>query len=206
MTRRCAVLLVGSPAPAAPPGIGPAALAQAMIEDVAELLHGLSQVDSLVVCQPGHAEELSQLVWPEVPVVEREGADLAVALDEATGRGYDEAVVVTPDAPDLPQMLLGKLFQALGRSLVAVLPAQDGTAVGLACRLPAPAWLVAGGLDDPTAVARLRAAAGAPRQVAVIPAWHRIRTAPDVRRLDPGLEGWERTRALLGGLTTRREV
>ncbi len=175
-----------------------------MIEDVAELLHGLAQVDSLLICGPGRAEALTRLVWPEVPVVERDAADVAAALAEATGRGYDEAVVLASDVPDLPQMLLGKLFQALGKSPVAVLPAQDGTAVALACRLPAPPWMLASGFDEPTIVADLRAAAGQPRQIAVTPAWHRIRTASDVSHLDPGLEGWERTRALLGGVTPRR--
>ncbi|WP_284454825.1 hypothetical protein [Actinomadura madurae] len=31
------------------------------------------------------------------------------------------------------------------------------------------------------------------------PAWHRLRTLDDLRLLDPGLEGWENTRALLEG-------
>jgi hypothetical protein len=31
------------------------------------------------------------------------------------------------------------------------------------------------------------------------PGWHRLRTPDDLRLLDPGLEGWENTRALLEG-------
>ena len=36
-------------------------------------------------------------------------------------------------------------------------------------------------------------------RVALAPDWHRLRTPADLRRLDPGLEGWEETRALLAG-------
>jgi len=50
-------------------------------------------------------------------------------------------------------------------------------------------------LDD-LDLATLRRLAG-PRQVAATPGWHRLRRPEDVGRLDPGLEGWEATRALL---------
>jgi hypothetical protein len=35
--------------------------------------------------------------------------------------------------------------------------------------------------------------------VAAAPAWHRIRTPLDLQRLDPALDGWDATRALLAG-------
>ncbi|MEU0572030.1 hypothetical protein ABZ297_42435, partial [Nonomuraea sp. NPDC005983] len=52
-------------------------------------------------------------------------------------------------------------------------------------------------LDDPDLVATLRAQAPGRRMVATGPGWHRLRTPDDLGRLDPGLEGWESTRALL---------
>jgi hypothetical protein len=33
--------------------------------------------------------------------------------------------------------------------------------------------------------------------IATAPGWHRLRTPADLTRLDPGLEGWDNTRALL---------
>jgi hypothetical protein len=49
-------------------------------------------------------------------------------------------------------------------------------------------------------VARLRGAA--PRRALVVtPAWRRLRTPADLGGLDPGLEGWEATRALLSART-----
>jgi len=80
-----------------------------------------------------------------------------------------------------------------------VCPADDGRLVALASRLPVPEWLRASAvtLDDDDAVRRLRATAPR-RALHVGPGWHRIRGREDAGRLDPGLEGWEATRAVLG--------
>jgi hypothetical protein len=70
--------------------------------------------------------------------------------------------------------------------------------LAVAARLPAPDWLP--DLDLDTAdEAHLRAAAPRPGQVAVTAGWHRLRGPADLARLDVHLEGWESTRALLGG-------
>jgi hypothetical protein len=37
-------------------------------------------------------------------------------------------------------------------------------------------------------------------RVAVTAGWHRLTGPEGLRRLDPGLEGWAATRALLGGV------
>jgi hypothetical protein len=55
------------------------------------------------------------------------------------------------------------------------------------------------GLDAADAVQRLRAAAPRRTAVAIGPGWHRVRSADDLASLDPGLEGWEVTRAALSG-------
>ena len=54
-------------------------------------------------------------------------------------------------------------------------------------------------LDDPYAVERLKAAAPSPGDVALTPSWRRLRRREDLAALDPDLEGWEATRALLAG-------
>jgi hypothetical protein len=48
--------------------------------------------------------------------------------------------------------------------------------------------------DAAERLSRAGAGAAAP---AVVSGWHRLRTPADVASLDPGLEGWETTRALL---------
>ena len=49
--------------------------------------------------------------------------------------------------------------------------------------------------------ARLSVLAPRRSRCTLAPSWHRLRTPADVTRLDPGLEGWEETRALLGNST-----
>jgi hypothetical protein len=91
---------------------------------------------------------------------------------------------------------------------VAVCPAEGGGLVALAAWLPPAGWVAGLGsagqpgdrwieLDDLDAVGRLRR--GAPRRGALqlVPGWHRLRSPADVGRLDPGLEGWPATRAVL---------
>jgi hypothetical protein len=116
------------------------------------------------------------------------------------GRPAAVGVVVCGDAPDLPPLLVAKLFAALDTADAAACPCEGGGLVAFGTRLPVPAWVLAAGagLDTPAATARLRAAA--PRRAfAVGPGWRRLRRPADVTRLDPGLEGWDVTRALLSG-------
>ena len=70
----------------------------------------------------------------------------------------------------------------------------------LGLRLPMAGWIPADALDlDRNPHPRLLAAAPSRRHCALAPDWHRLRTPSAVHLLDPGLEGWEQTRALLSG-------
>ena len=208
-------------APQAPPGIDPEDFRLALLEDTYEVVAGLDLVVPALVLDPPDQPDAEAITWPGTAIVRER--TLAGAFAALHGLGADEAVLVAPDAPDLPPLLIGKLFRALGSTpaaacqaqapLDAVTPAPGkrpptrGTTphglVALAARLPLPGWLAAAldgvDLDTPDALARLRAAAPRPGLVPQGPGWHRIRTPADVRLLDPGLEGWENTRALLEG-------
>jgi hypothetical protein len=200
VTRRAAALLLAGPmaARACPPGIAPDAFARALAEDVADLLADLPGLDPVVAAAPDRVADAEDIVWPGTPVLEtRHGrpAEVFAALAE---RGYDEAAVVVADAPDLPGLLVAKPFSALAGAVVAAAPAAGGGLVALATRLPAPGWLPADvDLDEPYAVERLTAAAPA-GGLAVTQGWRRLRRREDLAALDPDLEGWEATRALLG--------
>ena len=202
MTRRAAALLLAGPpaARACPPGIAPAAFARALAEDVADLLADLPGLDPVVAAAPDRVADAEDVVWPGTPVLEtRRGrpTDVLAALAE---RGYDEAAVFVADAPDLPGLLVAKPFSALSTAVVAAAPADGGGLVALACRLPVPAWLpVDVDLDEPYAVERLKAAAPDPADLVLTPSWRRLRRREDLAGLDPDLEGWEATRALLAG-------
>lgn len=211
-TRAVAVLAVDLPPGATPPGVDPDRLRLAMVEDTYEVVAGLALVDSVLALSPGPQSAAAALTWPGTQVIEipaapdetapdGSGALSHAVLTELSRVGYAAGVVVAGDAPDLPGLLVGKLFRALGRADIALCPAEGGGLVALAASLPAAPWLaeVATGLDAPDAIERFRAGAPSRRAVALGPGWHRLRTPGDLSRLDPGLEGWESTRAVLSG-------
>jgi len=201
VTRRAAALLLSGPpaARACPPGIAPAEFARAMAEDVADLLSDLPGLEPVVAAAPDRVADAEDVVWPGTPVLEVAGRPVDV-LAALAGQGYDEAAVFAADVPDLPGLLVAKPFSALSTAPVAAAPADGGGLVALACRLPVPAWLpVDVDLDEPYAVERLMAAAPSPGDVVLTPSWRRLRRREDLAALDPELEGWEATRALLAG-------
>jgi hypothetical protein len=191
LTRIAAVLVRQSMAQAAPPGVDPGDFLEAVAEDTYEIVAGLELVTPVLITSvPG----LDTIVWPGTEVI-------TIAEDEPlrhilTRLDADQAAVVSADAPDMPPLLIGKLFRELGRAEITICPAENGGAVAMACALPAPAWADPD-LDAHDVVKELRAQAPGPRRVATTPGWHRLRTPQDVDRLDPGLEGWDNTRALV---------
>ncbi|BEP11972.1 hypothetical protein acdb102_02830 [Acidothermaceae bacterium B102] len=201
-TRWVVVLADSAAGAAAPPGVDGRSYALAMCEDVLELVADLSIVTAAVLClshdDPAWVADVTTLTWPGT-VVEQAQADepgeaVLEALALAQRHGVDAAAVLAADAPDLPGLLLGKLFRALGSAEVAVSAADGGGLVALASRLPGPPWLTGelAALEGDALVSQ-----GPSQRLAVGPSWHRLRSAGDVRRLDPGLEGWASTRALL---------
>jgi glycosyltransferase A (GT-A) superfamily protein (DUF2064 family) len=190
------VAVLAGRAVATPPGADPAEFRLAMLEDTYEVVAGLELVTPvLALTEPD--EDAEAITWPGTEVVLTTG--LRALLDQLAALGAEQAAVVAHDAPDLPPLLLGKLFRALGSGEVAICPAKGGGLVALAARLPAPPWLKEIDLDTPDAPNRLRAAAEVPGAVRSGPGWHRLRAPEDLSRLDPGLEGWDNTRVLLGG-------
>ncbi|MFJ8204906.1 hypothetical protein [Micromonospora chalcea] len=203
MSRRVVVALLG-PVTWTPPGIEPARWRTALAEDVVDLLATLNEVETAVAVAAPDRWLADAVVWPGTPVYEVPEptpnavfATLAAAGPEAV---YDQVAVVAADAPDVPGLTLGKLLRPLTTRPVAVAPVEKGGTglLGVAARLPVPAWLPALDLDT-TAPAEVRRAAPSPGDVAVTAGWRRMRGPADLAALDPAVEGWEATRALLSG-------
>jgi hypothetical protein len=182
------------------PGL-PDELAAAMLSDVVDLVTSTPQVAPTVLSTPARLESARAAIWPGTPLIELlQGTTVGDLLAKVPAPGAVAVAVVVADAPDLPGMLLGKLFRSVsGRPQVALCPAGPDGLVAVAAGLPLPGWLLESvvSLDDGNAVSALQAAAP-PSAVAVVPGWHRIRSTPDTARLDPGLEGWDATRLVLG--------
>lgn len=195
MRRAAALLLTGPPAVnACPPGIDPVDFARAMAEDVVDLLAGMADLDVVIAYAPDRAADAEAIRWPDSTLLPAE-PDAVSVLDGLAGLRYDVGAVVVPDAPDLPGLVVAKPFSALSGGLVAAAPSSTGGLVMLASRLPVPEWLAAArpvSLDGAVDLRPTRR-----RDVRTTPGWHRLRTPADIARLDPDLEGWDATRALL---------
>ena len=177
---------------AAPPGTDPAAFATACLADTYEVAADLVGVQAAVA---GPAE-VAHLLYPGA--TRYPDGPLAEVVAGCVGHA-DELVLVPADAPDLPGLVLAKLFKVLHRTDVAVAPERGGPGcVALGLRLPPAPWLPLATLDlDVDPRPSLHAADPGTGSVEVTPDWHRLRGPAAVHRLDPALEGWEETRALL---------
>ncbi|MEV4480607.1 hypothetical protein [Micromonospora coxensis] len=197
MVRRVVVALL-APVAWSPPGIDPADWRAALAEDVVDLLATLTEVETAVAVTPADRQLAEAVVWPGTAIHEVPEPTVNAVLTGLTG--YDQAAVLAADAPDLPGLILGKLLRPLTSRPVAVAPVEGGGPglLGVAARLPVPDWFPALDLDAAVPM-DVRRAAPAPGDVAVTPAWRRLRGPADLAALDPAVEGWETTRALLTG-------
>ena len=203
MTRRVVAVLVPRPSQR-PDGFPADDLRMAMVEDVYETVAALELVEPALAVPLGDpaTEAVEAMTWPgsSLHAVPDGGGSYPLRALRILGEaGAEQATLVSGDAPDLPGLLIGKLHRALGSADVAVLPAQGGGLVAVAVRCPLPGWLMADDLELDAEGMTVRLRARAPRRTAlsVGPGWHRVRAPADVARLDPGLEGWDVTRALL---------
>jgi hypothetical protein len=197
MTRRVVAAVLSPPA-WTPPGVEARTWRLAMAEDLLDVLARMVEVDAAVVVGPGDDGLRSVLGWPGLRWYGVQSAVITDVFAAVAASGeYDHAALVVADAPDLPGLHLAKLLRPLTSRPVAVAPATDGSGVlGVATRLPIPAWLPALPLSG-LSVARVRASAPRPAEVAVTAGWHRLRGPDTLDRLDPRLEGWEATRLVL---------
>jgi hypothetical protein len=182
-----------------PPGIDPAVWRMALAEDALDVLALMTEVDPAIAVVEPDRPLLRELGWPGLRSYVLPGLDVRSVLAAAAEDGYEQAVVLAMDAPDLPGMVIAKLLRPLTTRPVAAAAASgtDGL-IGFAANLPAPAWIPAEPLDALTPQS-LRRLAPAITDVAPASAWHRLRTPADLTRLNPRIEGWDNTRALLTG-------
>jgi hypothetical protein len=182
-----------------PPGVKLDAWRAALAEDVVDLLARLAQAEAGIAATAADRGLAEEIAWPGMRIYEVASATYLPVLAAAAADGFDQAAVIAADAADIPGMILGKLLVPLENKAVAVAPGGHGNGLlGLATSLPAPAWLVDHDLDSASAQL-VRKTAPQPGDVTSTPEWRRLRGPAELSSLDPALEGWENTRALLGG-------
>jgi hypothetical protein len=202
MTRTAVVLARPPVRSVGPPGVEPGQYGLALLEDTYEVVSDLAGVETLVAspAQEPWRSQVAGLLWPGTALLGFEGvADLFATLAERSASVPGSvAVLVVGDVPDLPGLVLAKVFAALENAPAAAAPALRGGLVALGVRLPAPSWLMAAGIDPDQLDAQDLLRSAAPRRGLRITApWRRMRAPSDLASLDPGLEGWAATRTLL---------
>jgi glycosyltransferase A (GT-A) superfamily protein (DUF2064 family) len=155
-------------------------------------------VEPALAVETSDGDFAAAVAWPGMKVYALAQPTVASILEAAADDGFEQAAIIAADAPDLPGMLIAKLLRPLTTRDAAAAPAAGDPAglLGLAARLPKPAWLPDVDLDTAT-VQSIRAAAPAATEIIGTPGWHRLRTPDALNRLDPDLDGWEATRDLL---------
>ncbi|GAA1840301.1 hypothetical protein [Asanoa iriomotensis] len=202
MTRRVIVVLL-TPVTWAPPGVDLGKWRHALAEDAVDLLATLNEVDPAIAALPADRPLADAVAWPSMQIYEVPTTLVNDTFAAAAADGYDQAAVIAADAPDLPGLILGKLFRPLTTKTLAVAPAETGHGLlGVASRLPAPAWLPPLDLDADVPATAIRPHAPNPAEVATAPPWRRLRGPSDLATLDQAVEGWDATRALLTSGTT----
>jgi len=182
-----------------PPGVELGVWRAALAEDVVDLLARLAQAEPAIAAVAADRALAEEIAWPGMPIYEVATATVLPVLEAAAKDGYDQAAVVAADAADVPGMILGKLLRPLSSKPVAVAPNGGGEGLlAVASHLPAPEWLVDHDLDSASPML-LRKSAPQPSDVESTADWRRLRGPGDLATLDLALEGWETTRALLGG-------
>lgn len=193
------VVALLNPVSWSPPGIDLVRWRAALAEDVVDLLARLAQAEPAIAATSGDLSLAREVAWPGMPIYEVPSPTVLPVFAAAEKDGFDQAAVLAADAADVPGMILGKLLRPLGGKPVAVAPTGPGSGVlAVAARLPVPEWLVDTDLDSATPMT-LRRGAPEPSLVESTADWRRLRGPADLATLDPALEGWENTRALLGG-------
>jgi hypothetical protein len=175
-----------------------------MADDLVDLLATLAEVEPALAVAEADRPLAQAVAWPGMRVYALPSLDVRAVLTAAERDGFEQAAILVPDVPDLPGMLIAKLLRPLTTRPVAAAPAADEASglIGLASRLPAPDWLPDVDLNT-TTVADVRAAAPTVTDVLGTAGWHRLRRPDALARLDPALDGWEATRALLSAGTVR---
>lgn len=197
VNRLVAAILV--PVGWSPPGVDLTAWRTALAEDVVDLLARLAQAEAAIAATPADRKLAEEIAWPGMRIYEVSTPTYLPVFAAAAADGFDQAAVIAADVPDIPGMILGKLLRPLESKAVAVAGGGPGNGLmGVATSLPAPDWLADHDFDTASAQL-LRRTAPQPGDVSSTPEWRRLRGPAELASLDPALEGWENTRALLGG-------
>jgi glycosyltransferase A (GT-A) superfamily protein (DUF2064 family) len=202
--RLVVILAVPTPEPSPVPHVSASGLEAALLADAVDAAESLAAAGIAVLCAPWHADGVTAAAAIDTTVWTSRRPTVLAAAERARLAGARQVAVLASDAPQLPGLLVGKLFRALARSDVAICPDPRGLASAIGLRLPTPEWLDDIDLDWANVADRVTAKAPRRSLVRLTPGWPRLRSAADFEGLDAAVEGADLTRALVSDVRSRR--
>jgi rSAM/selenodomain-associated transferase 1 len=202
--RKSNILLVVAKRPAAggtktrlSPPLSPqqaAELYECFLRDTLDLIRSLHQVQPGLAYMPATAQAYFSALAPDFETVFQQGANLGERLDYCLSvslqRGYQQAVIMSSDVPNLPSSFLRQAFQGLQQADVVLGPCDDGGYYLIGLKRPAPRLLreVHMSTDHVTADTLVLAREEG-LQVHILPTWYDVDDAETLARLRADLDG-----------------
>jgi uncharacterized protein len=170
-----------------------AALYECLLRDTLDLIRRVPDVQPAIAFLPEDAESYFAALAPDFELLQQEGADLGVRLDNALShtlaRGYERVAIMNSDGPTLPVSSLTSAFEELGNGADVVLgPADDGGYYLIGLKRPAPRLLRDVRMSTTTVLAdTLALAAEEKLVVSLLSAWYDVDDVASLARLQAEL-------------------
>jgi len=189
-----------------------AELYRCMLEDILEKVSALSGVDRHIFYEPGEsAAAFFEQAAPGMTSTPQQGEDMGERMSNAFAEmfdaGYEQAAVIGTDIPDIPLEFVAEAFDRLESNEVNAVfgPSEDGGYYLLAMRkLHAELFRGIRWSSGEVLEKSLERAKEAGIGVSLLPVWHDVDTAEDLKRpelLDEG-NGAPRTREFINPSTS----
>ncbi|MBN2179786.1 MAG: TIGR04283 family arsenosugar biosynthesis glycosyltransferase [Deltaproteobacteria bacterium] len=176
-----------------------AGLYQNFVDDLIVMLRGGDLPFFIAVHPPEKEKQMKRLFGREIASIPQEGSDLGERMKNAFircfSKGFESAVIIGSDIPDLPAEILKEALDALGKNDVSIGPAEDGGYYLIGFRKATFTPDVFEGISwgtDTVFKETLKALHAKNRTAHILPQWNDIDTPEDI---DGFLERNERTAA-----------
>jgi uncharacterized protein len=172
-----------------------AQLYECFLLDTLALVGRVAGLRPVIAYWPAGARSYFAGVAPGFDLLLQQGNDLGERLDNALNHylklGYERAVIMNSDGPNLPLAFLEEAFHRLNdRADVVLGPCEDGGYYLIGLKRPAPRLLREVPMSTPRVVEETLALAAAENlTVARLPCWYDVDELADLRRLAADLAG-----------------
>lgn len=170
-----------------------AELYECFLRDTLDLIRSVPEVQPGLAYLPAEAQAYFSALAPDFETVFQQGANLGARLDYCLSvslqRGYQRAVIMSSDVPNLPVKFLQQAFQSLEQADVVLGPCDDGGYYLIGLKRPAPRLLreVRMSTDHVTADT-MALAQEEGLQVHILPPWYDVDDAETLARLRADLD------------------